>query len=249
MLEDKNMSEDVENYYVFAEDHRIYGPARSELLQQWAKNGLISMETWIYHEKVNLWNKAKEIFVLNGLLAVPTLIPEASRSAVGLHGGQLRRIRLFADMTNEQAESFVSLLKKVKIPPFATIVKQGEHGDSMFLLLEGEARVTVNIQGKEDMIAVLGVGDFFGEIALLDQGPRSANVIANKNCTLLQLSKDNFEQIVQEQPELASRFLIAMNRFLGSRIRTTNERFSKAQNLSRSMLGQIVPPIPIKPKI
>lgn len=240
------MPEDVENYYVFAEDHRIYGPAKPELLRQWAKNGLLSLETWIYQERINLWNKAKEISILNSLLAIPTPLPEASRSAVGLHGSQLRRIRLFADMTNEQAETFINLLEKIRVGPFAAIVKQGEHGDSMFLLLEGEARVTVNIQGKEDMITMLGVGDFFGEIALLDSGPRSANVIANKDCTLLQLSKNNFEQIVQQQPDLACRFLIAMNRFLGTRIRSTNERFTKAQNFARSITGQIIPPSLVK---
>lgn len=230
----------VEHYFVFADDHQIYGPAHSELLQQWAKEGLISPESWIYNQNADRWLHAKKISVLDGLLVGK--VPLAGNSEVGLHGGQLRRIRLLADMTNEQAEKFVSLVEKVKIRALSPIVKQGEFGDSMFLLLDGEARVSFHRAGKEDIITILGIGDFFGEIALFDQGPRSADVFANKDCTLLRLSKKNFNQIVEEHPDLASRFLIAMSRFLGGRIRATNERFSKAQHFARGVSGQIEAP-------
>ncbi len=145
-------------------------------------------------------------------------------------------------MTNEQAEAFAGMLEKVRVRAFAPIVKQGEHGDAMFLILEGEARVSLRNQGKEDAVAVLGVGDFFGEVALLDEGPRSADVVANKDCILLKLTKSDFEKMLAGHSELASRFLLAMNRHLGARLRATNERFSKAQNFARGTRGEIAPP-------
>lgn len=236
------MSEGVVHFYVFAEDRQVYGPADVTLLRQWAGEGLVSAETWIFQEKANEWLKASKIPELTSYLSVPTPLPAAARGGVGLRAGQLRRIRLLADMTDEQAEKFVSLVEKVQVRAFAWIVKQGEHGDSMFLIVDGEARVSVRVEGKENIITTLGIGDFFGDVALLDQGPRSADVIANKDCTLLQLSKKNFEEIVGRHPDLASRFLIALNRFLGGRIRATNERFSKNQNLARGITGEVTSP-------
>ena len=246
MLKRAIMGEGIEHYYVFADDHQVYGPANHELLQQWAQENLVSMETWIFHEPSHTWKRAREYPVLDNLLVCPTPLPKASASAAGIRGGQLRRIRLFADMTDEQAEKFVGLLEKVKIRAFSPIVKQGEHGDFMFLILDGEARVSVRTSGKEDVIAVLGVGDFFGEVALLDQGPRSTDVFANKDCVLLRLSKENFERIMKEHTELANRFLLAMNRILGTRIRATNERFANAQNFARGVSGQITAPSSMK---
>jgi hypothetical protein len=240
------MSEDLGKFYIFAEDRQAYGPADSTLLQEWAQNGSVSPESWVYADKSDSWCRAKQISIIQKLLATSSPQPEKVTSPSGLKGGQLRRIRLFADMTDAQAEEFVNLVEKVKVRPFTPIVKQGEHGDSMFLILEGEARVSIKINDKEDTIAMLGVGDFFGEIALLDAGPRSADVTANKDCTLLQLSKNNFENIVAQNAELASRFLMSMNRYLGGRIRSTNEKFTSAQNFARGVSGQVSAPTNMK---
>jgi CRP/FNR family transcriptional regulator, cyclic AMP receptor protein len=236
------MSEHLEKYFIFAEDRQTYGPADSTLLQQWAREGLISDASWVFHEASDTWMRAGGLPFLKSLLAGHTSLEKASTANLGLRPGQLRRIRLLADMTDQQAEKFVNLVEKVKVRPFAPIVKQGENGDSMFLILDGEARVSTHINGKDDTIAMLGVGDFFGELALLDNGPRSADVTANKECTLLKLSKENFENILSKDAELASLFLIAMNRFLGSRLRATTERFSNAQNFARGVGGQVTAP-------
>ncbi|MCC7519118.1 MAG: cyclic nucleotide-binding domain-containing protein [Verrucomicrobiae bacterium] len=236
-----------EKYFVFAEDRQIYGPANETLLQDWAKQGLVSAESWIFHEGSDSWTRGKGIKALEGWLTAPTPLPEAPEapaSGVQLRGGQLRRIRLFADMTNEQAEAFAALLERVQARAFSPIVRQGEHGDAMFLILEGEARVSIRTQGKEDTMAILGVGDFFGDLAVLDSGPRSADVVANRDCVLLKLAKANLDRIIEENPELASRFLLAMNRFLGGRLRATNERFAKAQQFARGASGQIASPAP-----
>lgn len=238
------MANGPEKYFVFAEDRQVYGPADNTLLQEWAGQGLVSPETWVFHEGSDSWARGKGIKVLDGLLAAQTPLPELRASGVNLRGGQLRRIRLFADMTNEQAEAFAAMLDRIQARAFSPIVRQGEHGDAMFLILEGEARVSIRTQGKEDTIAILGVGDFFGELALLDSGPRSADVVANKDCVLLKLVKANFDSMVDKNPDLASRFLLAMNRFLGARLRATNERFTKAQQFARGASGQISAPSP-----
>ncbi len=236
------MSEVPEHFFIFAEDRQMYGPADPSLLQQWARDGLISSASWVYHEPSDAWIRAGKISVLKGLLAIPTQLSAAPRESGGLRAGHMKRIRLFADMTDAQIDKFIHLVDQVKVKAFSPIVKQGENGDSMFLILEGEARVATKMNGKEDTIATLAIGDFFGEVALLDNGPRSADVIANKDCTLLKLSKENLERIIHQDSELAARFLIAMNRFLGGRIRSTNDRFTKAQNFARGSAGEVTAP-------
>ncbi len=238
------MSESPEKYFVFADDRHTYGPADTKLLQEWATDRHLSPQTWVYHEGSDSWTRAEGVEAIKSLLALSdTSKLHASAPGAGLKAGQLRRIRLFADMTDAHIDQFLGLVEKVKVRAYTSIVKQGEHGDSMYLILEGEARVSVVNSGKEDMIAVLSVGDFFGELALLDEGPRSADVTANKDCTLLKLSKKGLESIVEKNPDVASRFLISMNRFLGSRIRADNERFTTAKNFARRATGEVTAPI------
>lgn len=243
------MAEPTDKYFVFAEDRQTYGPADIALLQEWAQSGSLSQQSWIYCEAADVWTRASQVSELKQHLSPGSPQPEKLDGAAGgsgLKGSQLRRIRLFADMSDSQAEEFVNLVEKVKVRAFSPIVKQGEHGDSMYLILDGEARVTIKVNGKEDTIAILNVGDFFGEISLFDAGPRSADVVANKDCTLLQLSKANFESLITQKPELASRFLMSIGRFLGGRIRATNERFSTAQNFARGVSGQVSGPSNMK---
>jgi CRP-like cAMP-binding protein len=240
-----------ERYFVFAEDRQTYGPADTDLLKQWVRDGLISPQSWIYQQHADAWSRAGGLPALQGILvsheettpasSAPTASDGAAPAPV-IKGSQLRRIRLFAEMTDEQAGQFVDLFEKVKMRAFQSIVRRGEHGDSMYLILDGEARVSINNNGKEDVIAMLGVGDFFVEMSLLDAGPRSADVYANKDCVLLKLGKDSFEAILNRNPDLVSRFLVAMNRFLSTRIRATNERFFNAQNFARGATGQISAP-------
>ena len=112
-----------------------------------------------------------------------------------------------------------------RVRQFAEIVKQNQPGDAMFLILEGELRVRMMISGKESILATLNAGDFFGEISLFDHGPRSADVLANSESTLLKINSSAFQRLVQEAPDLAAPFLVNMGKTLTSRIRADNRRF------------------------
>ncbi len=239
------MPEAPEKFYVFADDHRTYGPADTKLLQEWACDRHLSPQSWVYHEGTDTWTRAEDIEKIKDLLPPgDTEQGHQLHPNLGLKASQMRRIRLFAEMTESQIDLFLDLVEKVKVRAFSSIVKHGEHGDSMYLILDGEARVSIQNAGKEELIATLTIGDFFGELALMDEGPRSADVTANKDCTLLKLTKSGFESIVVHHPEIASRFLISMNRFLGDRLRQSNERFTKAKNFARRASGEVTAPIP-----
>jgi CRP-like cAMP-binding protein len=135
-------------------------------------------------------------------------------------------------MSEEQLQRFVEFMEIEKAPQWSVIVKQGDPGDTMYLILQGELRVRMNVMGKETILTTLGVGDFFGDISLFDQGPRSADVVANSDSLLLKISSSAFEELSKKAPELATPFLRNIGRTLSARIRADNKRLSDAVRLS-----------------
>ncbi|MEF3192242.1 MAG: cyclic nucleotide-binding domain-containing protein [Campylobacterales bacterium] len=95
------------------------------------------------------------------------------------------------------------------------LFRENDPGEEMFLILQGQC--SVSIQGNE--IATLGVGDFFGEMALLDGLPRSATVQAIENMAVLVIDAKNFEQVIRLEPLIAIRIM----QTLSKRIRTLNQ--------------------------
>ena len=75
------------------------------------------------------------------------------------------------------------------------------------------------------MLAKLETGDFFGEMCLFDEVPRSANVLANAHCTLLRVTKQAFDSMIETHPDLAALFLRAMLRTVAGRLRTMDKKY------------------------
>jgi CRP-like cAMP-binding protein len=150
-----------------------------------------------------------------------------------LKPGSLRRIKVFAGLSDEQLTRFMKYIELKEVKQFAEVMKQGQPGDGMYMILEGEVRVRVMIEGKETLLAQLATGDFFGEISLFDHGPRSADVIANEDAVLLRIPTGSFQRMVQEAPDLAAPFLLGMGKTLTARIRADNKRYTQTVTYSR----------------
>jgi CRP-like cAMP-binding protein len=97
----------------------------------------------------------------------------------------------------------------------------------MFLVLAGELRARIMVGDRETILASFCPGDFFGDMSLFDHGPRSADVIANVDSTVLRISVVAFDRLTREAPALATPFLRATARTLASRIRADNKRFNQ----------------------
>jgi CRP-like cAMP-binding protein len=82
------------------------------------------------------------------------------------------------------------------------------------------------IAEEETVLVTIGTGDFFGDMSLFDNGPRSADVVANMDSTLVRISAPNFYRLIREAPALATPFLQATARTLASRIRADNRKIS-----------------------
>jgi CRP-like cAMP-binding protein len=104
----------------------------------------------------------------------------------------------------------------------------------MFLVLEGELRVRMMIQGKETVLVTLAPGEFFGEISIFDRGPRSTDVVANKDSLLLKITAAAFARLLSEAPDLAAPFLYGICKTLTARIRADNKRYRDSVSFARA---------------
>jgi CRP-like cAMP-binding protein len=143
----------------------------------------------------------------------------------GLAPTVLRRAKLFVDFDPQQIDSFLQYLELVEVPQFSHLVHQGQHGDAMYVVLEGELRALTIVEGKETMLTTMVAGDCFGEISLLDRGPRSADVVANRDTKLLKLTSLAFERLIREAPGLGLCFSLALGRASVERLRRSTKRY------------------------
>ena len=128
----------------------------------------------------------------------------------------LGNVRLFSTCNKRELARIASLVEEVDAPEGKVIVRQGEPGRECFVIAEGKARATMRGKGS----ALLGPGSFFGEMSLLDQGPRSATVTAETDMHLLVLGSREFSSLVNEVPTVAVR----MMRGLAERLRSAERR-------------------------
>jgi NTE family protein len=156
-----------------------------------------------------------------------------SFEAKPLNAAQLRRLKVFADMSEEQASLFLDLVEPMQVRPNRLIVKMDEIGDCMYLLLDGEVRVSLSAEGRETILAKLETGDFFGEVCLFDEGCRSADVISVRDTTLLRLSKHAFQVLLEEYPRIAALLLRAILKTVAGRMRNTDQKYVDSMLLAR----------------
>src|SRR5690606_5143998 len=105
--------------------------------------------------------------------------------------------------------------------------RQGETGDTLYLIVEGRVRTSRALAGMgEEALAVLGPGDVFGEMALLEEAPRSADAHVHERCRLLVLAKDAFDDLLFLHKDLAYEVLWNFVKLLGARLRATNDKLT-----------------------
>jgi len=136
-----------------------------------------------------------------------------------LKPSHLRRIKSLAVLEDSQLVTFLNYIELVSYPQSGPVVKEGQRGDSMFLVLEGELRVfSTQKSGEMLFLRILSAGDSFGEVALLTQGLRSASVEAVKPSLLVKISAASLKKLMEVSPPLAAQFLYHLARSLGRQL-------------------------------
>jgi CRP/FNR family transcriptional regulator, cyclic AMP receptor protein len=124
----------------------------------------------------------------------------------------LEEVPLFSGCSKRDLQAVAAALKEIERPEGAVIAKEGDTGLGFFLIAEGTAKVTVGGKPRTK----LGPKDFFGEISLLDHGPRTATVTATSRIRLLGLTAWAFKSLVDQHPRIALNMLKAV----AARVRT-----------------------------
>jgi CRP/FNR family cyclic AMP-dependent transcriptional regulator len=120
----------------------------------------------------------------------------------------LENVPLFANLAAADLESLTARAVTKTYPKNAILMSEGDETDCMYVLQQGKVKVYVSDEeGKELMLNIHGPGDYFGEIALLDDSPRSASVMTLEPCKLLVITKRDFEEYIMNNPQVAMRLL------------------------------------------
>ncbi|GEM_PF-1907972 len=106
-----------------------------------------------------------------------------------------------------------------------TVIEAGDTGDGLYMVDTGKHEVFID--DSEDMLAEFGAGDYFGEMSLIDNKDRSANVICKEGGRLLFFSKEGFVGLLRKQSQASFRFLFVQARTLSQRLRETNRKLSE----------------------
>ena len=210
-----------------------YGPVELPVLVSWVKDERVTAETLGSSLRTATSGKRRRNCQNCRCSSAPN---HASRAVGALAAGRAMWNRAFcggsrfslAALADEQLERFAGFVQAQQAPQWSVVVKQGDVGDSLFLILEGELRVRIDVAGRETILATLGVGEFFGDLSIFDQGPRSADVVANRDSLLVKVSAKAVEQLIEEAPETAAPIIFAMGRTLATRIRADNKRLGEA---------------------
>lgn len=115
-------------------------------------------------------------------------------------------VRLFSACSDQELRTLARLITEVQVPADRVLTREGQRGHEFFLIVEGTAKVSVRGRRR----ATLGAGDFFGEMALLDAGPRTATVTAQEPMTLYVLDAREFASMIQQSPSVARKIMRAL---------------------------------------
>ena len=118
----------------------------------------------------------------------------------------LAKVPLFSACSKKELQTIARASDDVEVPKGKVLVEEGKPGHEFFLIIDGSAAVK---RGKKT-VAKLGPGQYFGELALLDRGPRSASVEATSDLDVLVLGQREFAGVIDEVPSLAHKLLTSM---------------------------------------
>jgi CRP-like cAMP-binding protein len=119
---------------------------------------------------------------------------------------QLARVPLFKGLSHRQLRDISGLMTPIDLEAGATLTRQGEIGREFLIVLEGEVEVTRD----GTSVATRGTGDYVGEIALLDERPRTATVTAKTDVVAEVLDRREFTALLEKSPDIASQIMATM---------------------------------------
>ena len=138
-----------------------------------------------------------------------------SAAAITVSTTVLKSVPIFASLAEDQLRMLVPMVTRRSAPRGSVIVAEGARVDSLYIVLSGRLKVMMGeADGKEVILGIIGPGEIFGEMGLIDDRPRSASVIAIEPCELLSVTRRDFKKCLVENTEVAMTVLRVLVRRL-----------------------------------
>ncbi len=129
----------------------------------------------------------------------------------------LKTIPLFADLEDEELQTIVSHAATKSFPKNAIIINEGDDTNSLYIIHSGKVKAFLsNEDGKEVILRIMKPSDYFGELSILDNAPRSASIMTMEPCKFSIISKDAFDKILDAHPEMARKLVAELTRMIRS---------------------------------
>ena len=133
-------------------------------------------------------------------------------------------------------EAFIEELSLIGKNKGEFVVKEGDSGDYMFIIIEGKVRVILKRGKKEIVLATLEKGNFFGEMSLFGKNPRSASVQAITDLKLLKITREDIDRLSETNPKLLSEFTMGLCTELCHRVSNTSTSLESYFHINRAIL-------------
>ena len=157
---------------------------------------------------IGYWIFAGPLLILTGVLPASIDMSVATT---------LQAIPLFEHLAEDELGRVAQLTRQRKYPKGSVILFEDDPGDALYVVVSGHVKVVlIGEDGREVILATLADRDFFGEMSLIDDEPRSAHVIAMEDSNLLVLRRDDFQRCLEETPRIAIGLLRALTKRLRS---------------------------------
>src|SRR5256885_5296489 len=149
----------------------------------------------------------------------------------------LRNVPLFSTLPEHQLAVLTGLVSRKSFPRGASIIAAGDITESLYVVISGRMKVMMSDdEGREVILAILGSNDFFGEMGLIDDHPRSASVVALEACEVLSLAKRDFKKCLAENFEMA----MTVMRGLVKRLREADQKIGRDRKSTRLNSSHLV---------
>jgi len=136
----------------------------------------------------------------------------------------LKAVAIFKDLDDAEIGEVAAICKEEQFKSAEYIFREGEAGNRLYLIVEGEVRISRDVPGSgEEALAVLKPGALFGEMSVFDRSDRSTHAISNGGTKLLTITRPDFEMLLDFNREIAYKVLWACVRLLSGRLRSTND--------------------------
>lgn len=225
-------AESVEELFkVKAGDNHVYGPVTLAVLQDWIRDDRVQAGDWVFTQSNGAWRRAETISSLasafNEASRTQTKTRIAVRLAEEIEADELRQFPQLARLDDKLLEQ-VRLFGELCVAPAGSlIIRKGDTGDALYLVLSGQVRVRLMVGKDDKTLLTINPGQFFGEMALFNEAPRSADVVAVTETRLMRVTQEAFRLFVDEIPQVASPVLFNLATTMADRLVAANTRFQR----------------------